>query len=434
MKKHASLLILFFAVAAFVAGLVWLFQLRVGQGDVFPAYSSLRADPLGTRALYEALQELPGMQVERSLKPVKKLPQDPPRTLVLAGMNRWTWETFSQEDANALEAAVNAGSRLVVVFHAELEGVEDPLEEAKKRADKKEAAKKKADGKAKDEKTTPDKASSGKTEGGGVEPEADEKSNPPARTSPRNKEDRPREFFQQPANWARRWGVELHKRQILDRDEGALRHADAPGRLPRSVPWKSDLYFRLTKGADWDVVYTRGFSTVLLETKRGAGSIVLASDAYFLSNEAMQKARSPELLSWLIGGNARAVFMESHLGVQEDVGIAKLARRYGLAGAFFMLLLLAALFVWQRMALFVPPAPETAETALTYHPSAGLEALLRRALPAGSMIETCVAEWLRSARASAADKARVAAAAQAEQARKSPADAYNAIVRALRRR
>jgi hypothetical protein len=420
MSRRSSIVIMLFAAAAFVAGLTWLFQLRVGQGDVFPPYSTLRADPLGTRALYEALIELPGMQVERSLKPLKKLSEQPARTIVVAGMRRRDWESFSVEEANALDAAVRAGSRVVVIFRAENRDVFEELESLK---ELKEAEEKKAAERAKAEKK---KEAEKKGDKGA------EKSPPAARTSPRNDEDKGDEVKIEQADWVRRWGLELRKRQIMDRNEGALRHALAPQALPHSVKWKSDLYFHLTQGSDWEVVYTRGLSPVMAEMKRGLGSVVMASDAYFLSNEAMQKDRALELLSWVIGGNARVVFMESHLGVQEDVGIAKLARRYGLAGAFFMLLLLTALFVWQRMALFVPPARESAETALTYHPSAGLEALLRRALPAGKLVETCVAEWTRTVRASEADKARVTVAAQT--GKTSPADTYNAIVRALRRR
>ena len=40
-----------------------LFQLRFEQGDIYPAYSSLRADPLGTKVFYESLETLPGLSV-----------------------------------------------------------------------------------------------------------------------------------------------------------------------------------------------------------------------------------------------------------------------------------------------------------------------------------------------------------------------------------
>jgi hypothetical protein len=38
-----------------------LFELRFERGDVYPAYSSLRADPLGAMAFYESLEKIPGL-------------------------------------------------------------------------------------------------------------------------------------------------------------------------------------------------------------------------------------------------------------------------------------------------------------------------------------------------------------------------------------
>jgi hypothetical protein len=87
--------------------------------------------------------------------------------------------------------------------------------------------------------------------------------------------------------------------------------------------------------------------------------------------------------------------------------------------------------VWRRTATFVPPAPESRELALAYHPAAGLEALLRRAVPSKNLADTCLAEWRATARPG--DRARVEAAF-AGAAGTSPVDRYNAAVRALRRR
>ncbi|ATC65987.1 hypothetical protein CMV30_04385 [Nibricoccus aquaticus] len=386
--------------------------MRLGQGDLFPAYSTLRADPLGTRAIFEALQELPGLRVERSVQPMKKIAETPARTLVFAGMERNPWEAFSMEEANVLDAAVRAGSRAVIVFKAERLTTADVVEPFVK-------------GKETDKKTGEKKADEKKDQ-------EEKKSSKEERQSPRNDEAEKPVHRTELVDWSKRWGLELRTRWIMDREAGALRKAGAPETLAAQVPWKSDLYFHLTQGSDWRVLYTRGNSPVLMEMTLGRGTVVVATDTFFLSNEAMQKSRETSLLAWLVGGNTRVVFNESHLGVEEDVGIAKLARRYGLAGAFFVLLLLTALFVWQRMTLFVPPAPETAETALTYHPSAGLEALLRRALPPGKLVETCVAEWTRTSRAGDVEKVRAAVAAQSGKA--SPAETYNAIVRALKRR
>jgi len=287
MNRRYSWIALLLIAVVFAGGLGWLFKLRLGQGDLFPAYSTLRADPLGTRAIFEALQELPELSVERSVQPMKKIAVAPARTIVFAGMDGIQWERFSVDEANALDAAVRAGSRAVIIFKAERETtweMKGPSAKKKAADEKKEKAEqKKKDGKD-------DKSSSRKT------PEERE------RRSPRNDEGEGEKFKIERVDWTRRWGMELRTRWIMDREEGAVKKASAPDALEGTVPWKSDLYFHLTQGSDWKVLYTRGSSPVLMEMSLGRGSVVLASDTFFLSNEAMQKSRETALLAWLIGG------------------------------------------------------------------------------------------------------------------------------------
>jgi len=107
--------------------------------------------------------------------------------------------------------------------------------------------------------------------------------------------------------------------------------------------------------------------------------------------------------------------------------LAVLARHYGLGGAFFMLLLLAGLYVWRQVALFVPPAVQAEEVMLQFHPTAGLEALLRRAIRKTGLFALCREEWKGTARPS--DLARI----DNINAQQPPISAYNAAVKALRR-
>ena len=105
--------------------------------------------------------------------------------------------------------------------------------------------------------------------------------------------------------------------------------------------------------------------------------------------------------------------------------------RYGMAWAFATLVLLAILFVWRRMAAFVPPPEEMAETALSCSHTAALEELLLRSVDPADLVAACSAEWRRSAAPKAV--ARLDAALAAHPRSHGPA-AYNAAVRALKRR
>ena len=64
----------------FAAGVAHLFALRFESGDVYPAYSSLRSDPLGTKALYESLENIASLSVSRNYHLLKSLTFEPQTT------------------------------------------------------------------------------------------------------------------------------------------------------------------------------------------------------------------------------------------------------------------------------------------------------------------------------------------------------------------
>src|SRR5262249_51095101 len=57
----------------FLAGLARVLSVRLAGGDVYPPSSSHRADPLGTRALHDALERLHGLSVSRNHSPLPRL-------------------------------------------------------------------------------------------------------------------------------------------------------------------------------------------------------------------------------------------------------------------------------------------------------------------------------------------------------------------------
>src|SRR5436189_6446428 len=81
--KRLPLLVLLVVLAGFTFGLVQLFNLRFESGDNYPPYSSLRADPLGSKALYESLGHL--MPARRHLQPLSRLGDGRDATLIWLG-------------------------------------------------------------------------------------------------------------------------------------------------------------------------------------------------------------------------------------------------------------------------------------------------------------------------------------------------------------
>jgi len=168
--------------------------------------------------------------------------------------------------------------------------------------------------------------------------------------------------------------------------------------LPPAIPWHSTLVFTALDPA-WRVIYAREDQPVIIERELGRGSIVLSSDCYFLSNEAMVRDRQPALLSWLLGSNRCVVFEETHFGLGESPGVAALARRYRLQGLFAVMLLLAGLFIWKNAAPFVPPHLDeegNSEQVAGKDYATGFVNLLRRSISRSEILNVCFAEWKKS--------------------------------------
>ena len=98
----------------FVWGLEQVAVAPLETGEVYPPYSSLRADPLGTKALYESLAGLDDLQVTRLYKPRTQIA--PQSALVVLGLNPVAWDQITQKTLTEYENLVSKGGRLVLGF------------------------------------------------------------------------------------------------------------------------------------------------------------------------------------------------------------------------------------------------------------------------------------------------------------------------------
>lgn len=410
-------------IASLALLLVWgvsaVYRLRVARGDLFPQYSTLRADPLGARALHDALQLLPGRRVERWTRPLARLEAKPGDLVWVIGINR----DLDKESWSALDRATIAGASVIAAWRAETswpgdgtaaratreaawsEPKPDEDKDAEKLEKKKTKPAPKKDSEADEDDDAEDETALG------FDPSAE----PPSRYA---------------SEQERRWGFRLARRELVTHDGApdALRAASAPEAWPADLArWRSDLFFLSRPGDGWTTLYQRGGDIVMMSRPRGAGRVTLLADSFPLSNEAAQRERATALLADLVGASSRIVFVESHLGVETEVGVAALARRYGLGGAALMALVVAALWFWRRASPLAPLPAEDTELRLAIAPTAGLEALLRRAVPPAKLHQACLEAWRSTA--SAADRRRLEAAPLSPETE--PVAAHRAALRAL---
>ena len=357
-SRRGAALLLIGLSAAFAWGVSRLIALRLAAGDVYPAYSSFRADPEGARAFYEALGELPGVTARRNHGPVRQLGAGPKTALLFLGTAPWSLEHASTADVEELETAARSGARLVITL-VPRPWFDVPAE--------------------------PTAAPGGK------------KSEKKRRKSSSD-DDEPEEFLG--VSLPERWGFRLLSGEsVAETPRVAARLAPDPpaASLPATVPWTGAATVETSDPA-WRVIYRRGSRPVLIERRMGHGSIVLSADSTFLSNGALKTARRPELLVWLLDGCTDIVFDETHLGMEQRSGIAGLARRYRLHGLLAGLLFVALLFVWKSAVPFAPASggPDAGAAVTGRRASEGLAAVLRRHVAPRALAGACLSEWSKS--------------------------------------
>lgn len=335
--KRSALILLLIATAAFIFGLIQLFNLRFEAGDVYPEYSSFRADPLGSKALYESLQQL--VPTSRHLERWTKLGDGRGVTLLYLGADPASLE-FAKHEFQTLETFVGSGGRLIISFVTQY------------------------------------------------------KRRPPPVSMPDTEDNL--------IAAGERWGFDFTYARLPKVNEqyqhATARRVEDDSSLPAQLLWHNAIYFTNLHAA-WKTIYAISNDLpVLIERTLGGGQIILCSDPYPFSNEALLADRQPTLLSWLIGPSQRIIFDERHLGVREDPGLATLFRRYRLHGLAAALLFVAVLFIWKSADTLVPPMDSrgTAATVLGKDAAAGFVNLLRRNIPRSELMAVCIEQWKRT--------------------------------------
>ncbi len=394
------------ALVLLAAGVHRLFALRFESGDILPPYSSFRADPLGTRVLFEALDSQPGWSAGRVVTPADESGISGPGTLFVVDFAPRGFRHIAPATFDWLSGFARAGGRIVVTLpsiQGRDSGVERREQERERRARERERARRPG-GKAGTNRT--DRATQRRPF---WYPEED-----------RDEEKKPgTEAGKAPTlvSLCDRWGFEV----AFSTQDVAVATATVdvpPVPLPpaNAIPWHSSAYFE-PKAPVWRPVWTRDGKPVVIERAWLGGSIVLVSDSYPLSNEAVLRHRHAGFLAWLAGAGPAAWFDEYHFGIQEQPGLLTFARRFRLGGILAALLLLAGLFVWRNASSLLPPSDDAGDDARPrpdgFESRDGFVNLLRRHVPPSALGAVCLREWKRTIPAGDTRLARRAAAMEA---------------------
>ena len=369
-------------------------EMRFSDGDVYPYYATYRNDPLGGSAFYEALQQMEEYEVSRNVTAMtimKGLDRD--TALLLTGIPRSSFYDLRAKDSSpVLRAVEDQGTRLIMTLNPELvpeffspaksEEEEDWIDRRRKLQEKRNRERKE-----KEEQKDSGDDSEPKKEGS-VDDEEEE------------------DFEKEMEEAIGRALYKIIEVKIADVEEfekpeegWETEPVDSIAETgpPLATPiWFSQYNFE-TESDEWKVVLTVDDKPVVVERKLGKGSVVLASDSYFISNEALHNGADIEFLTWLLGGKSKVIFDETIHGSVETGGAMKLIRRYRFHGFFFGMLIFVGLWAW-RSASFLAPGDESVERGLVggegtvagEEAGSGFTGLLRRSIPAKELVKKCI--------------------------------------------
>jgi len=361
MPKPIYKIILILTIAFFLIGLTELFSLRFQRGDVYPAYSSLRADPLGSKVLFESLGNFKDLTVIRNYQSLARLQGVPGSVLLYLGPTSEDFSSRERDFFESLDQYVAQGGRLVIAFQPTQWVRGTPLETNK--LNKSTEKTKKEEG-SHDENTR--------------------------YLGPLEKQ----------------WGLAFEYQNSLKENAFiAKKYMQTQktlnkfqSNLPSSLKWHSSLSLHLLNSS-WHTLYTVNDKPVMLERGRGWGSIVMMTDSYFFSNEALLRDRQLPFLFAIFKGQKEIIFDEYHGGVINRRGIVDLMIKYRLHYFIISLFIIFILLIWKNSSLSSGESSMNSQVPIIESKKdyfEGLVSLLRKNISSRDILKVCIDEWYLS--------------------------------------
>jgi hypothetical protein len=346
--------------------------LRFEAGNVYPAYSSLRSDPLGTQAFYEGLRRVSADAVSRNFRPLQQVKMTPDTTLMIIGVNALPFYRGGQMSDRLLESLAQSGGRLVLTFTPTMPRRPSAGKEVEAKESTHEKIGEKTD--AREPEAVEDKTEANTEEECGCDKNG-------------GMSDTGLDAL----------GFRFNTPAGEDLDDHADRFFQGPEILPPTIPWRAPLSFRLRDNS-WETLYTWQGEPVVVQRPWGKGTVVMVADSYLLSNEALRNHRTTGLLTWLVHPENVIVFDESLKGLIKQPGMAGLARQYRLHGVVAAVFAVVALFIWRQSAIFISPVqaemdPDHTQPAVGRDTSRGLVHLARQHIDLQSLMTICLKAW-----------------------------------------
>lgn len=365
-SKKQAIRILFVFAALFLYGILHLLFMRFGAGDIYPAYSSLRSDPLGTKILYDSFSRMDALRVDRLYAPLQTFQDSPDTCLIFLGIKSPGDFLVPRKWLDQFNRVLNSGARIVIAL-------------------------------------APDDPGRNRKHSGPMAVETDDvppqESDVPPEDADGSSDRDP--FETPPVNLLAYLGVAV-EHETKGSSKHALAHpgesSDNPADLvPVTFPFSK--WFQL-ENTEWQVMYSVDQFPVVIEKKHSGGSVVLVADSYVFSNEALWRYQNAAFLS-RVCNRSRIVFDEYHFGIRKQPGVSTLIRKYHLYGLAVAVIGFIILFMWKNASCFIPPDVEKEMDDLAADMPdkdtlSGMAGLLRQHIGPDQILDQCIREFKES--------------------------------------
>ncbi|MEM9445033.1 MAG: hypothetical protein AAGA18_06745 [Verrucomicrobiota bacterium] len=391
-------------------GIIEFFSLSFESGDIYPEYSSFRSDLKGTRVLFDSLQAV-NISAERNfIKLGSYMPGYEGSCVIVCGVHENNFDMIPENLFQELEARISKGWRLIVTL---------PGGDYRISSQEKNEEQPNQDDSRKDQ--TEEVSHTGSFQEG--EKKLNGRDEIQRKESNNKRDSRPTLYERNLSVWLE-WNAaikNLPTKALPDEEQNflvsklsqsyKLKTSSESIALPQEIAWYSNRYFDLmTEGEEesvevrdlWNIVYEIEGYPVVIERPIGSGSVVLASDSYFLSNEALANERNVNLILWIMDNKEQVIFDEVHHGVQRTLGIFNLFERFRVEGFLLGVMIVFVLFLWKRMTSLVVQDERfygwQVENIVSGRDAiSGLVHLLKRNIARKDLLNVCVREWLMTA-------------------------------------
>jgi len=354
---------------------VWmLYAMRYQGSDIYPYYSTYRADRMGVKVLYKSLGSIPELKVKRNLRPLDELKKPKRIDLFVLGCDPF----FLNMNFKEIENFALRGGRVIVSF--------DCPEHTKNFKPVKLKGKRKNS-----KKPAPQKSKSG-----------------------------------------------VAGLRVRDLGRNIKLPSEAVPKIPSAIPGfkvYSRNCFEINR-TGWTVLATlKGKPAVVEKSYGGGGSIILCADSYAFSNEGLANEKNAELLLFFLNGRRDIVFDETHLGAVKTRNIIWLAKKFNLIPFLLAAALTLLLYIWRSLLLpYNNSAAGNDESLSEDFSKSSLVNMLRANYAVKDLIKECWNEFNNSRSRRTMSKCKYAAIKNIVTEKVKSVDIYNNAVNEYKKR